>query len=301
MQERMHHEDRNTLRAMLAGQREAAISAAFITFSGQVLEVGIDHPDATDSLARAQKELMERNNWDSHLAVVDRLLEKVETDPRQQSLDSYRQWENELISAARGAGWHLTHGTVQDWIRLQGIRIKELEAELQARANQLGVACLKHDLTHALACDHCLSEVEARANRLEQEKAEEWTLRVQAEKRVLELASLNASLYDLEMQWDIHAVGEALGLGCGPDVRQAVLPSIQAFQARVKDLEDALSSFRGMRPPEPDEVYVCVPDPARANSGFIVKGLQAGIDALESRAAKVERERLCHLFTTNGY
>jgi nitrite reductase/ring-hydroxylating ferredoxin subunit len=37
-------------------------------------------------------------------------------------------------------------------------RVMELEPELQRRANQLGVACLKHDLTHSLACGHCLEQ-----------------------------------------------------------------------------------------------------------------------------------------------
>jgi hypothetical protein len=37
-------------------------------------------------------------------------------------------------------------------------RVQRLEGELQIRAEQLGVACLKHDLTHALACGKCLEE-----------------------------------------------------------------------------------------------------------------------------------------------
>lgn len=32
-----------------------------------------------------------------------------------------------------------------------------LEKELQTRAKQIGVACLRHDLTHSLACGRCLN------------------------------------------------------------------------------------------------------------------------------------------------
>lgn len=39
-------------------------------------------------------------------------------------------------------------------------RIAELEAELQKRAKQIGVACMTHDLTHSLACGRCLTEAE---------------------------------------------------------------------------------------------------------------------------------------------
>lgn len=35
---------------------------------------------------------------------------------------------------------------------------KRLRRELEKRAKQLGVACDKHDLTHALACGRCLAE-----------------------------------------------------------------------------------------------------------------------------------------------
>ncbi len=45
----------------------------------------------------------------------------------------------------------------------EGLRehIALLETELQRRAGQIGVACLKHDLTHSLACGHCLDEARA--------------------------------------------------------------------------------------------------------------------------------------------
>lgn len=36
--------------------------------------------------------------------------------------------------------------------------IERLKQELKQRANQIGVACLKHDLTHSLACGRCLED-----------------------------------------------------------------------------------------------------------------------------------------------
>ena len=38
--------------------------------------------------------------------------------------------------------------------------IRNLTAEIQKRASQIGVACIKHDLTHSLACGHCLADAE---------------------------------------------------------------------------------------------------------------------------------------------
>lgn len=34
-----------------------------------------------------------------------------------------------------------------------------LREELRKRAKQIGVACMKHDLTHSLACGHCHEEL----------------------------------------------------------------------------------------------------------------------------------------------
>ena len=39
-----------------------------------------------------------------------------------------------------------------------GVQVEQMKTELVRRANQVGVACLKHDLTHSLACGHCLEE-----------------------------------------------------------------------------------------------------------------------------------------------
>jgi uncharacterized coiled-coil protein SlyX len=50
-------------------------------------------------------------------------------------------------------------------------RIADLEAELAMRAKQLGVACEKHDLTHALACGRCLHEVAAENEQLRKDIA----------------------------------------------------------------------------------------------------------------------------------
>jgi len=49
-----------------------------------------------------------------------------------------------------------------DALELADKRIAELEALLQQRAKQIGVACMKHDLTHSLACGRCLTEAERR-------------------------------------------------------------------------------------------------------------------------------------------
>ena len=35
----------------------------------------------------------------------------------------------------------------------------ELREALAARRKQMGVACMKHDLTHSLACGHCYAEL----------------------------------------------------------------------------------------------------------------------------------------------
>jgi NADP-dependent 3-hydroxy acid dehydrogenase YdfG len=40
--------------------------------------------------------------------------------------------------------------------------IRNLTSKLKERATQIGVACLKHDLTHSLACGHCLADAEQR-------------------------------------------------------------------------------------------------------------------------------------------
>lgn len=150
---------------MLAGQREATLCAALVGYNGKILELAMAYPRALDQLQEGQAELVKINSWESHLAAVDQLLEKVETDPRQKSLDSYHQWEDAITSAAKTAGWNVLSGHIQDWIPQQGARIKELEAELQQRAGQIGVACLKHDLTHSLACGHCLAEAESRLSK----------------------------------------------------------------------------------------------------------------------------------------
>ena len=39
--------------------------------------------------------------------------------------------------------------------------VGRLTAALQVRSKQIGVACLKHDLTHSLACGHCAAESRA--------------------------------------------------------------------------------------------------------------------------------------------
>lgn len=39
--------------------------------------------------------------------------------------------DDELIHAARETGWHLIHGTIQDWIRKQGARVQELESSVR--------------------------------------------------------------------------------------------------------------------------------------------------------------------------
>lgn len=51
-----------------------------------------------------------------------------------------------------------------------------LRKELKKRAKQLGVACIEHDLTHALACGRCLAEANARIAELEKELTtyEKW-------------------------------------------------------------------------------------------------------------------------------
>ncbi len=45
--------------------------------------------------------------------------------------------------------------------------IERLKEALQVRSKQIGVACLKHDLTHALACGHCHANAQAEIARLQ--------------------------------------------------------------------------------------------------------------------------------------
>ena len=46
------------------------------------------------------------------------------------------------------------------------MQVARLTAELNARAKQIGVACMKHDLIHALACGYCLREAERQRDEL---------------------------------------------------------------------------------------------------------------------------------------
>ena len=54
--------------------------------------------------------------------------------------------------------------------------LDRLRRELAKRAKQLGVACDKHDLTHALACGHCLADV--RRELAEREQAHAFLVEV---------------------------------------------------------------------------------------------------------------------------
>lgn len=45
---------------------------------------------------------------------------------------------------------------------------KRLKEALAVRSKQIGVACLKHDLTHALSCGHCHAELSASADKMKE-------------------------------------------------------------------------------------------------------------------------------------
>jgi len=44
--------------------------------------------------------------------------------------------------------------------------IEKLKEALRIRSKQIGVACLKHDLTHSLKCGHCYKDLEQQNKRL---------------------------------------------------------------------------------------------------------------------------------------
>ncbi len=56
--------------------------------------------------------------------------------------------------------WKIADCASRNALEAADKRIAELEAELQKRAKQIGVACMTHDLTHSLACGRCLTEAE---------------------------------------------------------------------------------------------------------------------------------------------
>jgi hypothetical protein len=49
----------------------------------------------------------------------------------------------------------------------------------------------------------------------------------------------------VEASWDCQAVGEALGLTFGSNIRRRILPGINALKERVRDLEEANSQLAG--------------------------------------------------------
>ena len=77
-----------------------------------------------------------------------------------------------------------SHGDYADTMRTAADTIERLTAELadyrkalEVRNKQLGVACMKHDLVHSLACGICLTET--------RDLAEHWA--ILAEQRRVEL------------------------------------------------------------------------------------------------------------------
>ncbi len=55
--------------------------------------------------------------------------------------------------------------------------LDRLRRELEKRAKQLGVACDKHDLTHALACGRCLADARREPAEARRDAARlEWVL-----------------------------------------------------------------------------------------------------------------------------
>ena len=39
-------------------------------------------------------------------------------------------------------------------------KVKRLETELKQRSKQIGIACLKHDMTHSLCCGKCFADMQ---------------------------------------------------------------------------------------------------------------------------------------------
>ena len=80
---------------------------------------------------------------------------------------SYKEFSPEQVLEMRKAA---ARQGAADATEISSLRaqVRILKEELQQRANQIGVACLKHDLTHFLACGRCLGEAEARVKELEE-------------------------------------------------------------------------------------------------------------------------------------
>jgi hypothetical protein len=53
---------------------------------------------------------------------------------------------------------HATWKAAADTIERQAAEINDLREALKVRSKQIGVACDKHDLIHAIACGYCFKE-----------------------------------------------------------------------------------------------------------------------------------------------
>ena len=102
----------------------------------------------------------------------------------EQAKNAYRSVSNEAVN--------LTLKTIR-----QDAEIDELKDELKKRSKQIGVACLRHDLTHSLACGRC-SELR--------------------DKEVQDLkAALCYALHQIEYYWNdpiAHHIEEQLRIMC---------------------------------------------------------------------------------------
>jgi hypothetical protein len=85
----------------------------------------------------------------------------------------------------------------------------------------------------AFAAFHGHRSRDAEVLALEMDKAQ-----LQAEKDDLERWKTEA--IQVEMSWDIQAVGDALGMRIGTFIRPKILPAIQALQAEKAELVEAL-------------------------------------------------------------
>lgn len=89
-----------------------------------------------------------REDADLLLAELERT-SKPEDD-KQASLQSYIKWEDEIMSAAKAAGWNVLSGPIQEWIPSLAARTKAAEAEvarLKAKLKTWEDGCVCTDIS----------------------------------------------------------------------------------------------------------------------------------------------------------
>lgn len=121
-------------------------------------------PAAPDELMRVAHRIVEEWKHSTHHDIYkhdfERLKETIHT-----ALQSTRAQQERECSVLASNQCHDGYG--DDWgnhrcreIDKLNAQVEALRDELKIRAKQLGVACLRHDLTHSLQCGHCFATMQ---------------------------------------------------------------------------------------------------------------------------------------------